>query len=159
MIFIFDDYRVDSERYEYRHKHELQALEPQVFDLLVLLLANHDRIVSKDEIYANIWKNRIVSETTLSSRINAVRRAVGDSGEQQKLVKTLPRRGFRFIAKVEILNPSDQASSLDREANTEPTAPQNRQSHRLTPEIVGSGWHQLLSELPVAKEFTPRPPR
>jgi TolB-like protein len=76
---------------------ELIPLEPQVFDLLVYLIQNRDRVVSKDDLIASIWGGRIVSESTLTSRINAVRRAVGDSGEEQKLVRTIARKGFRFV--------------------------------------------------------------
>ena len=75
-------------------------VEPQVFDLLVYLIANRDRVVTKDELLQNIWKSRSVSESALTTRINAVRRAVGDSGDSQRLIRTLPRRGFRFVGEV-----------------------------------------------------------
>ena len=75
-------------------------IEPQVFDLLVHLVENRDRVVTKDELIQNIWNGRTVSESALTTRINAVRKAVGDSGESQHLIRTLPRRGFRFIGEV-----------------------------------------------------------
>ena len=76
------------------------AVEPQVFDLLVYLVRNRDRVVSKDDLIASVWGGRIVSESTLTSRINAARKAVGDSGEDQKLIRTVARRGLRFVADV-----------------------------------------------------------
>ena len=76
---------------------EAIPVEPQVFDLLVYLVQNRDRVVSKDDLIASVWDGRIVSESTLTSRINAARKAVGDSGKEQKLIRTIPRRGFRFV--------------------------------------------------------------
>jgi TolB-like protein/Tfp pilus assembly protein PilF len=75
-------------------------MEPQVFDLLVFLLENRDRVVSKDDLIAAVWGGRIVSESTLTSRINAVRKAVGDSGGEQRLIRTIARKGLRFIGDV-----------------------------------------------------------
>ena len=75
-------------------------VEPQVFDLLVHLVENRDRVVTKDELIQNIWHGRTVSESALTTRINAVRKAVGDSGDSQRLIRTLPRRGFRFVGEV-----------------------------------------------------------
>jgi TolB-like protein len=73
------------------------ALEPQVFDLLAHLVENRDRVVSKDDLIASVWQGRIVSDSAMSSRLNAVRCALGDSGEQQRLIRTFPRKGFRFV--------------------------------------------------------------
>jgi pimeloyl-ACP methyl ester carboxylesterase/DNA-binding winged helix-turn-helix (wHTH) protein len=98
--FIFGDYALDVSRRELRHGAGLVAIEPQVFDLLVYLLQNRDRVVSKDDLLAAIWGGRIVSESTLTSRINAARRAVGDSGEQQALIRTVARKGIRFVGAV-----------------------------------------------------------
>ena len=71
-----------------------------MFDLLVYLVQNRDRVVSKDDLIASIWGGRIVSESTLTSRINAARTAVGDNGREQKLIRTIPRKGLRFIGAV-----------------------------------------------------------
>ena len=79
---------------------ETIAVEPQVFDLLVFLVQNRDHVVSKDDLIEAVWGGRIVSESTLTSRINAARRAVGDSGENQKLIRTIPRKGLRFVGAV-----------------------------------------------------------
>ena len=75
-------------------------VEPQVFDLLVYLVQNRDRVVSKDDLIASVWGGRIVSESTLTSRINAARTAVGDNGREQQLIRTIPRKGLRFIGAV-----------------------------------------------------------
>jgi pimeloyl-ACP methyl ester carboxylesterase/DNA-binding winged helix-turn-helix (wHTH) protein len=98
--FVFGDYALDVSRRELRRGSGLVAIEPQVFDLLVYLLQNRDRVVSKDDLLAAVWGGRIVSESTLTSRINAARRAVGDSGEQQALIRTVARKGIRFVGDV-----------------------------------------------------------
>lgn len=98
--FLFDDHVLDVDRRELRRGLHPVALAPQVFDVLVYLLENRDRVVSKDDLIAAVWGGRIVSESTLSSRISAARAAVGDSGEEQRLIKTLARKGFRFVGVV-----------------------------------------------------------
>jgi pimeloyl-ACP methyl ester carboxylesterase/DNA-binding winged helix-turn-helix (wHTH) protein len=99
--FRFGNHAVDVERRELRRGSDLIDLEPQVFDLLVYLIRNRERVVSKDDLIASVWGGRIVSESTLTSRINAVRKAVGDSGEQQGVIRTVARKGFRFIGSVD----------------------------------------------------------
>jgi pimeloyl-ACP methyl ester carboxylesterase/DNA-binding winged helix-turn-helix (wHTH) protein len=93
----FDGYVLDTGRMELRHDGKLVEVEPQVFDLLAFLIQNQDRVVSNEELFDAVWQGRIVSLSTLTSRINAARKAVGDSGAKQKLIKTLPRRGYRFV--------------------------------------------------------------
>jgi|SRR5438105_4029774 len=100
MILSFDDCEIDLERRELRRAGMAVHVEPQVFDLLAYLAQNGDRVVSKDEIFASIWEGRIVSDSTLTSRINAARTAVGDSGKEQKLIRTVPRKGLRFVGDV-----------------------------------------------------------
>ena len=100
MQFCFENHVLDADRRELRRGSELVALEPQVFDLLVYLVQNRDRVVSKDDLIASVWGGRIVSDSTLTSRINAARKAVGDSGEEQKLIRTIARKGIRFVCAV-----------------------------------------------------------
>ena len=100
MRFLFSDFTIDADRRELARAGEAVHVEPQVFDLILHLVRNHDRVVSKDELLANVWGGRIVSESTLTTRINAARRALGDSGEQQQFIKTIPRRGLRFVGEV-----------------------------------------------------------
>ena len=89
-------------------------IEPQVFDLIVHLVRNHDRIVSKDELIETVWNGRIISEAALSSRINGARRALGDNGNDQALIRTLHKRGFRFVGDVQAIDApdADAASGL-----------------------------------------------
>ncbi|MDP3675587.1 MAG: winged helix-turn-helix domain-containing tetratricopeptide repeat protein, partial [Novosphingobium sp.] len=100
MQLAFGDYVLDGARRELRRGTEQIALEPQVFDVLLYLLQNRERLVTKDDLIAAVWNGRIVSESTLTSRITAARKAVGDSGEQQALIKTYARKGFRFVGDV-----------------------------------------------------------
>jgi DNA-binding winged helix-turn-helix (wHTH) protein/tetratricopeptide (TPR) repeat protein len=100
VIYTFEDYSLDTERRELRRGGHLVAVEPQVFDLLQFLIPNRTRVVSKDELIAEVWHGRIVSESTLSSRITLLRRAIGDSGEAQRLIRTIPRKGLRFVGEV-----------------------------------------------------------
>src|ERR1051325_6892297 len=101
MLYRFEDYVLDTDRRELRHGVALLAIEPQVFDLLVFLVGNRDRLVSKEDLLASVWGGRIVSESTLASRINAVRRVVGDSGEKQRLIRTTIGKGIRFVGSVQ----------------------------------------------------------
>jgi adenylate cyclase len=98
--FLFADHVLDTDRRELRRGAEPVAVEPQVFDLLIYLVQNRDRVVSKDDLIASVWGGRIVSDSTLTSRINAARRAIGDSGEAQKLIRTIARKGLRFVGAV-----------------------------------------------------------
>ena len=100
---------------------DLIAVEPQVFDLLTYLILNRDRVVSRDDIFAAVWHGRIVSESTLTTRLNAVRAAIGDSGDEQRLIKTLPRKGVRFVAAVQESERSEAVSASD--AQTQVPAP------------------------------------
>jgi TolB-like protein/cytochrome c-type biogenesis protein CcmH/NrfG len=98
--FVFDGHTLDTGRRELFRGDSQVALQPQVFDLLVYLVRNRDRVVSKDDLIAPVWNGRIVSDSTLTSRINAARTAVGDSGKAQRLIRTAPRKGFRFVGEV-----------------------------------------------------------
>ncbi|MGH6712300.1 MAG: AAA family ATPase [Bradyrhizobium sp.] len=100
MIYIFGEYSLDTDRRELRRGFTLVGAEPQTFDLLLYLVQNRERVVSKDDLLAAVWSGRIVSESTLSSQITAVRHAIGDDGERQVLVRTLARKGFRFVGEV-----------------------------------------------------------
>jgi TolB-like protein/cytochrome c-type biogenesis protein CcmH/NrfG len=100
MFFLFSGHGLDTDRRELRRGTEVIDLEPQVFDLLVYLVENRDRVVNKDDLLASVWGGRIVSDSTLTSRITAARKAIGDSGEEQKLIRTVARKGFRFVGEV-----------------------------------------------------------
>jgi TolB-like protein/DNA-binding winged helix-turn-helix (wHTH) protein/Flp pilus assembly protein TadD len=100
VLFSFADRTMDVDRRELRWGGEPVAVEPQVFDLLVYLIQNRDRVVSKDDLIASVWSGRIVSDSTLTSRITAARKAVGDSGDAQQLIRTIARKGIRFVGDV-----------------------------------------------------------
>jgi putative ABC transport system substrate-binding protein len=100
VIYFFEDYSLDTDRRELRRGTQFVAVEPQVFDCLQFLICNRERVVSKDDLIAAVWGGRIVSESTLSSRFTALRHAVGDSGETQRLIRTIHRRGLRFVGEI-----------------------------------------------------------
>ena len=122
MEFLFSDHRLDTDRRELRRGAEAVAIEPQVFDLLVHLIESRDRVVSKDDLIAAVWGGRIVSDSTLTSRINAARKAVGDNGDTQKLIRTIARKGFRFVGEVHVA-PAAAALAGAAEQSTEPARP------------------------------------
>jgi TolB-like protein len=109
----FEDFALDGDRRELRRGNDLIAVEPQVFDLLQYLIRNRERVVSKDDLVDAVWQGRIVSDATLASRINAARNALHDSGEEQRLIRTILRRGLRFVGTVreeaEAIGSVDQA--------------------------------------------------
>jgi TolB-like protein/Flp pilus assembly protein TadD len=98
--FAFDDHVLDVDRRELRRGDMRIAVEPQVFDLLVYLVENRGRVVSKDDLIAAVWGGRSISDSTLTSRINAARKAIGDSGQAQKLIRTVQRKGLRFVGAI-----------------------------------------------------------
>ena len=106
MQYAFDDYVLDPERRELKRGSEAIAVGPQVFDLLLFLVRNREHVVSKDELLDGVWNGRIVSESTLTSHVNAARKAVGDSGQDQRLIRTIARKGFRFVGDVSEGQPS-----------------------------------------------------
>ncbi|HEV7408692.1 MAG TPA: winged helix-turn-helix domain-containing protein [Bradyrhizobium sp.] len=111
MQLLFGDCVLDAERRELTRGSKVIATGPQVFDLLFYLIQNRERVVSKDDVLDSVWSGRIVSESTLTSHINAVRKAVGDSGEQQRLIRTIARKGFRFVGEVREIQPPDGSNS------------------------------------------------
>ena len=101
MLFQFDKFLLDTDRRELRGGNgAVVHVEPQVFDLLLHLAQNANRVVTKDELIERVWNGRVVSDAALNSRINAARRAIGDSGERQAIIRTVQRRGFLLAADV-----------------------------------------------------------
>jgi adenylate cyclase len=100
LLYRFEDYGLDTDRRELYRGTSLISLEPKVFDLLAYVVENRERVVSKEDLIAAIWHGRIVSESALTTCINAARTAIADSGEAQRLIKTLPRKGIRFVGVV-----------------------------------------------------------
>src|SRR5215468_3621365 len=123
MQFAFGEYVLSGGKRELRRGSEQIALEPQVFDVLLYLVENRDRVVTKGDLIACVWQGRIVSDSTLTSRITAARRAVGDSGEQQALIRTYARRGFRFVGDLQSNDAPTGAPTPH--IRTEPGAPRS----------------------------------
>ncbi|WP_342738278.1 winged helix-turn-helix domain-containing protein [Bradyrhizobium sp. B117] len=101
MRYLFEGHALDTDRRELCRGPDVLAVAPQVFDLLAYLIRHRERVVSKDELISAIWNGRAVSDAALTTRLNVVRCAIGDNGEQQRLIKTLPRKGFRFVGAVQ----------------------------------------------------------
>src|SRR5689334_9074908 len=111
MLYFFENFAFDPARRELRRRDALIAVQPQVFDLLEYLIRNRDRVVSKNDILNAVWGGRIVSDSALTTRINAARTAIGDDGDQQRLIRTVPRKGTRFVGAVqEQLRPIDASA-------------------------------------------------
>jgi DNA-binding winged helix-turn-helix (wHTH) protein len=119
VIYAFDNYTFDVDKRELRAAGRVIQLQPQVFDLLQFLLANRDRVVSKEELLAAVWRGRIVSESTLASRINAARRAIGDNGDEQRLIGTILRKGFRFVGEARELSTIGDAGATASASSSE----------------------------------------
>jgi TolB-like protein len=123
--FLFAGYTLDPDRRELSRGAESIAVEPQVFDLLTYLVENRERVVTKDDLIASVWGGRIVSDSTLTSRINAARKAVGDSGEDQMLIRTIARKGLRFVGDVRV-----QSNGTEQAKATSPTPVQSHEPAR-----------------------------
>jgi TolB-like protein len=121
--FLFADHTLDTDRRELRRGSKPIAVEPQVFDLLLYLMQNRDRVVTKDDLIASVWGGRIVSDSTLTSRINAARRAVGDSGGDQKLIRTVARKGLRFVGTVRMQPNGSEPAPAAGTPSAEPHEP------------------------------------
>ena len=111
--YLFEEYAFDTDRREMHRGADVVSVAPQVFDLLDYLIRNRERVVSKDDLINTIWNGRSVSDAALTTRLNAARSAIGDSGEEQRLIKTLPRKGFRFVATVREAERSVSAAVAD----------------------------------------------
>jgi DNA-binding winged helix-turn-helix (wHTH) protein len=145
LLYVFDKYVLDPDRRELRCGATVVAMEPQVFDLLVYLIRQREHVVSRDEMIEQIWGGRIVSESALSTRINAVRSAIGDRGTEQRLIKTLPRKGVRFVGEVrEKLKPSEASSA-------------NSSEHRAVETIDVPGTEMIYGRSEALSPVTPAP--
>jgi pimeloyl-ACP methyl ester carboxylesterase/DNA-binding winged helix-turn-helix (wHTH) protein len=111
LIFVFSDCELDLDRFELRRAGRLRPAEPQVFDLLAVLIRERRRVVAKEELLDTVWGGRFVSESALTSRVKAARQAIGDDGRSQRLIRTAHGRGYQFIAPVEEVAPLDPVAS------------------------------------------------
>jgi adenylate cyclase len=124
MRYLFEDYTLDTDRRELCRGDDVVRIEPQAFDLLECLIRNRDHVVSRDDLIASVWDGRIVSNSAMTTRINAVRYAIGDTGKAQRLIKTVPRKGIRFVGAVrEKVSGSDVSLRLSTSYPTLPDKP------------------------------------
>ena len=100
MRYLFEECAFDTDRRELHRGADVVCIAPQVFDLLDYLIRNRERVVTKDDLINAIWNGRVVTDAALTTRLNVARTAIGDSGHKQRLIKTLPRKGFRFVGQV-----------------------------------------------------------
>ncbi len=123
MHFHFSDYVLDTGRRELRCADRSIEVEPQVLDLLIFLIQNNDRVITKDDLIDSIWGGRIVSDTTLTSRIYAARKAIGDSGRNQTLIRTIARKGLRFVGDLRVQSDDDAPRPDQSPAPAQPAPP------------------------------------
>ena len=126
MIHSFGIFELDIDAVELRREGAAVPIEPQVFALIVLLVENRHRMVSKDEIIETIWNGRIVSESAITSRIKSARKALDDDGKAQKLIRTVHGMGFRFVGE---LDPPAVKAEITAEPEIEPAPVCRRYSH------------------------------
>ena len=142
LIYEFESCRLDTERRELWREGNLVAVEPGVFDLIEHLVRNRERVVAKDDLIAAVWKGYVVSPSAISGRLNAARCAIGDSGEAQRLIRTFPRKGVRFVAPVR--SSLGESDVVARSANNPP------QSSLLVPEAPPQPEKPSIAVLPFA---------
>ncbi|WP_246709633.1 winged helix-turn-helix domain-containing protein [Bradyrhizobium sp. 6(2017)] len=134
MRYLFEEYAFDTDRRELHRDADLVPVTPQVFDLLDYLIRNRERVVSKDELINAIWDGRSVSDAALTTRLNVARSTIGDSGEEQRLIRTLPRKGFRFVGSVREANEASTAlAPSDDESSNRPLTVPERPSIAVLP--------------------------
>ena len=119
MLYQFNNREVDVDSYQIRVEGKALSVEPKVFDLILYLITHRDRIISRDELFENIWAGKIVSDTSLSNHIKSARKVLGDNGDLQFIIKTVRSRGYQFIAILE--QPTD--IKLTPETNVKLTSP------------------------------------
>jgi adenylate cyclase len=123
LLYSFEDYALDTDRRELRRGARLVSLSPKAFDLLAYVIQNRSRVVSRDDLLSSVWDGRIVSESALTTCINAARFAISDSGEEQRLIKTLPRKGIRFVGAVREEQEPTSSATEERTDSPRPALP------------------------------------
>ena len=124
MRYIFEIYAIDTDRRELHRGADVVSVAPQVFDLLDYLIRNRERVVSKDDLVKVIWNGRSVSDAALATRLNVARSTIGDSGDEQRFIRTLPRKGFRFVGQVqEAQGPAGATVTSNLEKGPKPALP------------------------------------
>jgi DNA-binding winged helix-turn-helix (wHTH) protein len=150
----FTEFEIDLSQQELRRLGQAVHIEPQVFDLIVHLVRNHDRIVSKDELIETIWNGRMISEAALSSRINGARRALGDNGNDQALIRTLHKRGFRFVGDVQAIDAAVSVVEANRLVPDVPGGDSSSSSAMIQASSIASSRDCVSPVLPAASSTT-----
>ena len=102
MIYSIKKHSIDSKNFIIKQSGNKIEVEPLVFDLIIYLIENRSKLVTREEIFENIWYNRIVSDATLSNHITKARSVLGDDGQSQNIIKTIHGRGYQFIAEIKV---------------------------------------------------------
>ena len=134
MIYVFGSMELDLSRAELRDNGEPRAIEPQVFALIAYLAEHRDRLVTRDEIFEKLWENRVVSDAALASRIKSARKALGDDGRTQAIIRTVHGKGLRFIAEVRLLGGPEVVAGTAQEMD--PQAPESQPEAAPRPSIA-----------------------
>jgi len=113
MIYQSGNFSLDTQTYGLEFNGEKHSIEPQAFDLLIYLIKNRERVVTRDELFDNLWQGRIVTESALNAQLKTARKAIGDNGKQQGIIKTFHRRGYQFIAEIIESGASGPGSEID----------------------------------------------
>jgi pimeloyl-ACP methyl ester carboxylesterase len=127
VIFEFDGCELDLDRYELRRSGAVEPVEPQVFDVLSVLIRERRRVVPKEELLDAVWRNRFVSESALTSRVKAARQAIGDDGRAQRLIRTVHGRGYQFVGQVDERDAPEMDGDRSPSDAFRPTAPPKQQ--------------------------------
>src|SRR5262245_37957031 len=136
MTFVIGHCEIDCDRRELHRSGIVVHVEPQVFDVLVYLVQHRDRVVSKEELIRAVWDGRFVSDDTLTSRVSAARRAIGDNGTRQRFIRTVSRRGFRFVGEVTAQPNAMQSSAVPETSGSKASAVQQRVTFCQAPDGV-----------------------
>ena len=165
MIFAFGDLELDTEAFELRRALAPVRVEPQVFDVLAHLVTHRDRVVTKEELLDEVWGDRFVSESALTSRIKDARRVVGDDGRRQAVIRTVHRRGYRFVAPVEERGARDGTVGPSTDGDMAPVPPRTRYArsgaYAIAYQVIGRGPEDLVfipgvvSNVELQWEFPP----
>src|SRR5687768_12967247 len=133
MIYGFEQYEIDTALYEFRHDGVAAPLEPKVFDVLVYLIERRERVVTKEELFENLWPGQYITEATLNHAVMSARKATGDDGRTQRVIQTLRGRGYRFVASLSVLDHATHPSTSfgTRSQLTNPT--EAFETHRQDP--------------------------
>jgi DNA-binding winged helix-turn-helix (wHTH) protein len=157
MLYSFEDFVLDTDRQELRRGSASVHLEPQMFNLLELLIRYRDRVVSKDELLEAVWKRKHVSESTLTSRINLLRKAIGDAGEANHLIKTVQKSGYRFVGQISQTHGAGSDRSLTEVDAKQVSKVDAHQDNNREDDGGAEASTPLKRRLPVALRLPPPP--